>query len=350
MSPELLDDLRAAAHQALSADTGDVVDELDLAGLLVETALDGLGLGDREMVLVAIELGRTLSPSRFLPTVVLASTLLQHADTGVAAEVLAGLVAGDIACVVATADVEKPWTPPRPTALATATADGGWLLDGSLMAVSTPVEPDLVLAVAATADGAALFAVAAEHIDLTPVDQLDPARGLAEAVLSRAPAGLLATPAAAPGGIAAAYRRGLLAVGGEQLGVARASLETAVDYAKTRSQFGAPIGSFQAIKHRCAEMLLATELAEAVLDQAIGSETLVDAELAFTTATRAALFASESGVHIHGGIGFTWEHSAHRYLRRARVNATLLGPAVVHRTAIAASVDLTGVDKDGGWG
>jgi alkylation response protein AidB-like acyl-CoA dehydrogenase len=122
--------------------------------------------------------------------------------------------------------------------------------------------------------------------------------------------------------------------------VARACLETAVEYAKARNQFGSPIGSFQAIKHRCAEVLLDVEFADAVLELAVHSGTSVDAELAFIVATRAALSAAESSIQIHGGIGFTWEHSAHRYLRRARVNATLLGPSGVHRDAIAASAGL----------
>jgi alkylation response protein AidB-like acyl-CoA dehydrogenase len=117
-------------------------------------------------------------------------------------------------------------------------------------------------------------------------------------------------------------------------------LDAAVDYAKTRTQFGAPIGSFQAIKHRFAEVLLDVELAEAVLDQAVQSGARVDAELAFIVATRGALSATETCIHTHGGIGFTWEHPAHRYLRRARVNATLMGPAAVHRDAVAASAGL----------
>jgi alkylation response protein AidB-like acyl-CoA dehydrogenase len=113
-----------------------------------------------------------------------------------------------------------------------------------------------------------------------------------------------------------------------------------VDYAKTRTQFGAPIGSFQAIKHRCAEVLLDTELADATVQQAVDTGALADAELAFIVATRAAVSAAESCIHVHGGIGFTWEHSAHWYLRRARVNATLLGSPGLHRSAIAESAGL----------
>ncbi len=340
MSPELLEDLRTITRRALSAGSADVVDELDLAGLLVGSDLGGLGLGDREMALVGTELGRALSPSSFLSTAVLAATLLLQADSDAATEVLAGLVAGDVRCAVAVADAEAMWASSTAPVVAIAT-DGGWLLNGTIWGISTPAQPDTVLTVAVVDGDAALFAVAADDARITPADQLDPARGLIEVTLSEAPGRLLSGGDAAAKALAEGYRRGLLAIGAEQLGVARACLETAVEYAKTRSQFGSPIGSFQAIKHRCAEVLLDVELADAVIDQAVQTGARVDAELAFVKATRAALSAAESCIHIHGGIGFTWEHSAHWYFRRARVNATLMGPSAVHRDAIAASAGLT---------
>ena len=344
MSAELLEDLRTTTRQALSAGGGDVVDELDLAGLLIESDQGGLGLGDREMALVSTELGRALSPSSFLPTAVLAATLVTHAETEPAAGILTALAAGRMRCAVAVADVEAPWvSSQQPPVTAVSTADGGWRLSGSIWGISTPQmapQPDTILTVGAIGTEAALFAAAADDVEVAPADELDPARGLIRVALAQAPARLLAESRTAAGAIAETYRRGLLAVAAEQLGVARACLEQAVEYAKNRSQFGAPIGSFQAIKHRCAEVLLDVELADAVIDQAVQTGASVDAELAFIVATRAALSAAESCIHIHGGIGFTWEHWAHRYLRRARVNATLLGPATVHRDAIAASAGL----------
>lgn len=339
MGAELLEDLRTTTRQALAAGAADVIDELELAGLLVDSDGGGLGLGDREMVLVATELGSALSASGFLPTAVLAATLLARAETAGAAELLAALAAGDTRCAVAIADAS--WVRPTSAVVATSAADGGWLLSGTVLGLWTPSPPDTMLTVAAVDDGAALFALAANLVEVTPADQLDPARGLVEVALSQAPARLVAGPRTAAGAIAATYRRGLLAVSAEQLGAARTCLEMAVEHAKTRSQFGLPIGSFQAIKHRCAEVLLDVELADGVLDQAVQSEECVDAELAFIVATRAAVAAAESCIHIHGGIGFTWEHSAHRYLRRARVNATLMGAPGMHRDAIARSAGLT---------
>jgi alkylation response protein AidB-like acyl-CoA dehydrogenase len=341
VSAELLEDLRATTRRALSVGGGDVVDELDLAGLLIESDRGGLGLGDREMAVVSTELGHALSPSSFLAIAVLTATLLTHAESDTAADLLTALVAGRIRCAVAIADADAPWVSSRPPVTAASTADGGWLLDGTVWGISTPSRPDTILTVAGTDAGPALFAVAADVVEVAPADELDPARGLIRVALAQAPARLLAESRTAAGAIAETYRRGLLAVAAEQLGVARACLEQAVEYAKTRSQFGAPIGSFQAVKHRCAEVLLEAELADAVIDQAVQTAASVDAELAFIVATRAALSAAESCIHIHGGIGFTWEHRAHRYLRRARVNAALLGPVTVHRDAIAASVGLS---------
>ncbi|QLL09831.1 acyl-CoA dehydrogenase family protein [Mycobacterium vicinigordonae] len=336
MSSELLADLRTTTRQALSAGTGDVVDELDLAGLLVDSGRGGLGLGDREMVLVGTELGRALSPSAFLSTAVLAVALLAPGDTAAADETLAGVVAGDIRCAVALFDSESCWAA-TPAVDATEADGGGWLLSGTMWGISTPSRPHVIL----IHDGAALFAVAAGDVQIEVEDQLDPSRGLIKLELSRTPGRLLATPAVEA--IATAYRRGLLAVGAEQLGVARACLDMSVEHAKSRNQFGSPIGSFQAIKHRCAEVFLDVELAQAVLDHAVQTGVAADAELAFVVATRAALSSTDACIHIHGGIGFTWEHPAHRYLRRARVNATVMGASATHRDAIAASL---GIDTE----
>jgi alkylation response protein AidB-like acyl-CoA dehydrogenase len=211
---ELLEDLRTTTRGALSVGTGDVIDELDLDGLLVDSDRGGLGLGDREMVLVATELGRALSPSAFLPTAVLAATLLASADTEAAAELLATLAVGGSRCAVAVSDTKR-WASAEPTVAATPTPDDTWLLSGTAWAISTPSQPDTVLTIAAADDGAALFSVAADHVELTPADQLDPARGLVEVALSQALAWPLSGGDAAAGTIAEAYRRGLLAVGAE---------------------------------------------------------------------------------------------------------------------------------------
>lgn len=340
MSSELLEDLRATTRQALSSGSAeDVVNQLDLMGLLIDENHGGLGLGDREMVLVGEELGRSRSPSSFLPTVVLAATLLTHGDADATSGLLSSLPQTRYA--VAVAGPDGSWFS-APSAVTAARSSGGdWLLSGTAWGLTTPATPERLLTAAGTGDGAALFVAELDQVALRPADELDPLRGLVEVVLDRTSARLVASAGVAPDALRAAHRRALLAAGAEQLGVARACLEMTVEYAKTRNQFGAPIGSFQAIKHRCAEMLLDVELADAVLQQAAEHGVPDDAELAFILTTRAAVAAAESCIHIHGGIGFTWEHSAHWYLRRARVNATLLGSPGLHRNAIAKSVGLT---------
>ncbi|KUI29249.1 acyl-CoA dehydrogenase family protein [Mycobacterium sp. GA-2829] len=324
MNAELLDDLRATTREALTAaNGGDIVDQLDLSGLLVDDDRGGLGMGELEMVLVAEEIGRRAAKSSFLESAVLGATL-----SGVVVE-------PNLAVVIAGRD--GSWATASNDVSATSTEDGGWHVRGTAWAVAASPSPSRVIAPAATGAGVALFEV--EDIAFDAADEFDPGRGLIEVRLDAA-ARQLADPEATHQLLATAHRRALLAVGAEQLGVARACLEMTVEYAKTRSQFGAPIGSFQAIKHRCADVLLDTELADAVLKQAVHTGTLVDAELAFVVSTRAAVTAAESCIHIHGGIGFTWEHSAHWYLRRARSNATLLGAPGTHRAVIAESAGL----------
>ncbi|MCB0936633.1 MAG: acyl-CoA/acyl-ACP dehydrogenase [Mycobacterium sp.] len=335
MSDDMLDDLRATTRRALAADGADILDELGLAGLLVDYDRGGLGLGEREMTLVATELGRALSFSGFLATAVLGVTLLSDSDTAEAAGLLEELGSGQSRCAVASSS----WMPSAPTVIGQL-VDGHWAVSGSTLGLFTPSEPDTVLVAAATPAGTQLFSVAREYVSVTAADLLDPARGMAQLEFAAAAARLLAGPEQTEVATRRAYHRGLVAVAAEQLGIARMCLEMSVEYAKSRTQFGSPIGSFQAVKHRCAEVLLDVELGDAVLAEAVVGRSVVDDELAFIVATRAALAASDACIQIHGGIGFTWEHKAHWYFRRARVNATLMGPPSVHRAAIAGSLDL----------
>ncbi len=342
MSSDLLAELRATTRQALAADGGgDVVDQLDLGGLLVDTDLGGLGMGERELVLVGEELGRGLASSSFLPTAVLAASLLS-AGAPATDPLLKGLAHSKFA--VALSDADGVWlsTP----SVQAASTDSGWHLTGRSWGLTGPNGSTSVLVAAAAPDGVGVFMVEISAVEVTPAAELDPGRGLAAVDFVDTPAQLVVGEIAATTALSLAYRRALLGVASEQVGIARASLELAVEYAKTRTQFGASIGSFQAIKHRAADVLLDVEMADALVAQAVESGDLSDAQLAFVVASRAAVFAVESCIHIHGGIGFTWEHSAHWYLRRARVNASLLGPSGAHRAAIAESAGLAAAEGD----
>ncbi|ORA67157.1 hypothetical protein BST23_07310 [Mycolicibacterium elephantis] len=340
MSSDLLEDLRKTTRQALTAGGGDVVDQLDLAALLLDGQTGGLGMGEREMVLVGEEIGRQPAPSAFLPSVILAATLLSHGNVD-GVELAKDLARNRYA--VALAGLNAAGTAMPPAVVATG-GPGGWLLDGTSWGLAPPSDFDALLVVAGTGTGLALFVADGTAATVT-ADQLDPSRGLIEVTFERVPGRMAVEAPAAAGALRAAYRRAVLAVAAEQLGVARACLEMAVEHAKTRNQFGAPIGSFQAIKHRCAEVLLDTEFADAAIQQAIQSTGFDDLELAFLVATKAAVSAAQSCIHVHGGIGFTWEHRTHWYLRRARVNATLFGPPGMHRNAIAESVGVNAAGR-----
>ncbi|MGV0643927.1 acyl-CoA dehydrogenase family protein [Mycolicibacterium sp. XJ2546] len=341
MSSDLLEDLRKTTRQALTAGGGDVVDQLDLVGLLLDGQSGGLGMGEREMVLVGEEIGRQTAPSAFLPSVILAATLLSHGNVD-GIELTKELAGNRYA--VALAGLNTAATAMPPAAVVATGGTGGWLLDGTSWGLAPPCDFDAVLVVAVSGPGLALFVADGTAATVT-ADQLDPSRGLVEVTLERAPARIAVEATAAAGALRAAYRRAVLTVAAEQLGVARACLEMAVEHAKTRNQFGAPIGSFQAIKHRCAEVLLDAEFADAAIQQAIQTTGFDDLELAFLVATRAAVSAAQSCIHVHGGIGFTWEHPAHWYLRRAKVNATLFGPPSMHRNAIAESVGVNAAGR-----
>lgn len=343
MSTDLLEELRRTARHALTAGGGDVVDQLDLTGLLLGGEAGGLGMGEREMVLVGEEIGRQAASSAFLSNAVLAATLLAQADAGATA-ISKALAHNRYAVTLAGLNDAKRGEPPA--VVATADIEGEWLLDGASWCLAPPSSADTVLVVAATGSGPAVFVAEGQAAAVTTADELDPGRGLLAVTFEQVPARPVVKASAAPGAIRAAYRRAVLAVAAEQLGLARACLEMSVEYAKTRTQFGAPIGSFQAIKHRCAEVLLDVEFADAAIQQAIGATAPEELELAFIVATRAAVSAARTCIHVHGGIGFTWEHRAHWYLRRARINATLFGSPSVHRDVIAESVGLAGARRE----
>jgi alkylation response protein AidB-like acyl-CoA dehydrogenase len=179
---------------------------------------------------------------------------------------------------------------------------------------------------------------------VTPLPALDQTRQLARIELSGAPGRLIGAEGAAGPVIAAVQDRAALALAADSLGVAERALELTVAYARTRQQFGRPIGSFQAVKHKCADMLKSVELARSGLYYAAHAADAEPAELTAAAAIAkiqcceaAALVTGES-IQIHGGIGFTWEHDAHLYFKRARASAALLGDLTFHRERLLQAI------------
>ena len=282
-------------------------------GLHVDEALGGEGYGLPELAVVLEELGRACVPGPFLPTV-LAAAVIQAAGKETAADIVPGLATGEAVGAVALAG-QLDGEP-----------DGdGWCVSGTVRAVVSGHLADVLVARA----GDGWYALTADEFTATELASLDPTRRVAEVHVDGA---------AVPGarrldGVDTERVRDLAAVvlAAEAVGVAQWCVETASEYAKVREQFGRPIGQFQGVKHKCADMLAQTELARAAAwDAARAAEepdvAPLTAAAAASLAVDAAYRAAKDCIQVHGGIGFTWEHDAHLYLKRATTTRQLLGP------------------------
>jgi alkylation response protein AidB-like acyl-CoA dehydrogenase len=318
-----------------------MAEQLGLQSLALPTEHGGDGYGFVELRVVLEEMGRTLLAGPFLSTVVLAgSTLVASGDATAQAAHLPGIAAGKSTATLAVAEADGAW---RTDGLATEAVrtDAGWRLRGEKWFVLDGATADLVLVVARTADGPGLFAVSGDAAGLTriPLRTLDPTRRLARLTFADAPA----VPVGQVGGAAAVVDRVLdlatAALAAEQVGGARACLEASVAYARDRVQFGRAIGSFQAVKHKCADMFTRVQLASAAAEEAANAIAGVEgapapevaAAVAHIVCSEAFMFVAAENIQVHGGIGFTWEHPAHLYFRRAKSSQLLFGgPAVYH--------------------
>ena len=216
---------------------------------------------------------------------------------------------------------------------------GNWTLTGKKNFVLDGMIADLVLVVARSTAGPSLFAVDREAPGLRaePMTTLDPTRPMATLTFDQVPAVLVGAEGQGGRLMSQVLDLACVALAAEQAGGARRCLQMSAGYARTRFQFGRAIGSFQAVKHKCADMLVRVELAEATAREAArladeaAPEFAVAAATAHICCSQAYLFAATENIQVHGGIGFTWEHPAHLYFRRAK-SAELLfgGPAVYH--------------------
>jgi acyl-CoA dehydrogenase len=312
---------------------------LGLAGLLVPEELGGAGAGHVEVGIVQEELGRGLAPTPFFATAVLGvDALLLSEDITAQQRYLPAVADGQLRLAVAVGEGSATWVD---EAVATsATRDGEqWLLTGTKDFVIDGATADVVLVFAATPEGQSLFAVpaAARGLTRTPLTTMDGTRKQARLTFDRSPASLVGQVGAGGEIAAALLDRALVALAAEQVGGTARVLEMAADYARTRVQFGRQIGSFQAIKHRCADMLIDLERARAAAHHGLWSieespgELPAAARLAKVFCSDAYFDAAASNIQVHGGIGFTWEHSAHLYYRRAKSSQLMFGTPGRHR-------------------
>jgi alkylation response protein AidB-like acyl-CoA dehydrogenase len=310
--------------------------ELGVAAVGVPEEHGGLGLGAAGLAVVLEEGGRVLVPMPLLGSMVHAQELLvASGDDALLEEVMPDLLSGRVVAAVADRDGITP---------ATAVRDGeGWLLSGTKSAVLDGVSADVFLVVAATESGPSLFLVDGGAVSREAATSLDLTRDFARLVLDGAPGRLVGDWVALSAAVTPTLT---LAVAAEAIGSAEACLEAAVGYAKTRVQFGREIGSFQAVKHMLADVAVLVDDARSALDHAMWaathhpSESALTASMAAVTATTAHLQASADNIQVHGGIGFTWEHTAHLHFRRARSNAALFGDVRHHHENVLSALGL----------
>ncbi len=309
--------------------------ELGLAGLLVPEERGGAGASAREAAVVMEELGRAVAPVPFLTSAVIATTVLLDAE----GDLLAALAAGE-----RTAALAVPLSTPPDGALPAAKVDAGGRLTGAITSVAGAVEADVLLVPAATGDGVAVYAVPASAAGIVPVVSLDMTRQLADITFDGVPGELVVVDGEPA--VRRALQAGAALLASEQLGVARWCLETTVAYLNDRRQFGRVVGGFQALKHRLADLYTGVESANAAARYAAAALAVADPDVPVATAVAQAfcgdlaVTAAEEAVQLHGGIGMTWEHPAHLYLKRAKADQIALGTPGAHRARLAGLIDL----------
>jgi alkylation response protein AidB-like acyl-CoA dehydrogenase len=303
--------------------------QLGLAGLATPVEYGGAGAGFQELVTVLEQTGRVLLSAPYLASAVFAGQALLLAAEPARAEYIRRVASGRLVATLASAFAEE-----GAAAGTTARREAEtWLLDADLDLVLNAGQAEVILFVAGGCDGPALFAVepAADGVEIIPRAALDQTRRFARVRLQSVPARWLGpmTPAASQrlGQVVA------LALAAEAIGGAAACLDASVGYARLRRQFGRPIGSFQAIQHKCADTLTQLENARSAVHYAAWALDAADPDavtavgVAVIAATEAFFHAATENIQIHGGVGFTWEHDAHLYLKRATSDRLLLDPS-----------------------
>jgi alkylation response protein AidB-like acyl-CoA dehydrogenase len=323
-------------------------EQLGLQGLAIPEEHGGQGFGFVELGIVLEEMGRALLCAPYFSSVVLAANLLLvSGDESAQAAHLPGIASGETIATVALAEDAGRWDEQGITLEATESV-GSWTLTGHKMYVLDGHIADLVLVPARTPSGISIFAVAGDAGGLTrtPLSTMDQTRKQARLELSGVAGTLVGTEGQGWATLTKTLDLAAVALANEQVGGAQKVLEMSVQYAKDRIQFGRPIGSFQAIKHKCADMLLEVESAKSAAYYGSwcaaedNDELPVMASLAKAYCSDAYFHAAAENIQIHGGIGFTWEHPAHLYFKRAKTTELLFGDPSYHRELLAQRIGI----------
>jgi alkylation response protein AidB-like acyl-CoA dehydrogenase len=331
--------------------------QLGLQGLAIPEEYGGSGYSYVELIVVLEEMGRALLAAPYFSTVALAANAILHSgDDAAKKELLGGIASGETIATLALTEDNGRWDAEGITATATpasaagsgSTGGDGYTIDGHKMFVLDGHTANLIIVAAKTGDSISLFTVAGDAAGLTrtPLATMDQTRKQARLEFSGTPAKLLGTEGEGWPVLSRVLDLAAVALAAEQVGGAQKCLEMSVDYAKVRVQFGRPIGSFQAIKHKCADMLLEVESAKSAAYYAgwaaaeLNDELPTVASLAKAYCSDAYFHAAAENIQIHGGIGFTWEHDAHLYFKRAKSSQLLLGDPTYHRELLAQRIGI----------
>ncbi len=325
--------------------------EVGCAGLLIPESLGGAGASYREVAVVAEELGRAVAPVPFLGSAVIATTaLLAAGDTELLPQLASGALTASLTIPFAAGPRTRPETTVRLDAPQRGDGPGDYRLTGTITGLADTLPAGLlIIPVDSVPYGLYAVRVSDPGVGKRPFVSLDMTRQLCEVRLEEVAARRIAAGPAAERAVAAALLAGAGIVASEQLGLAEQCLDTTVAYVKERRQFARPIGGFQAIKHRLADLWVSVTQARAAaryaadwLAAGFGPETTLAVALAKAACSDTALKAAQEMIQLHGGIGFTWEHPAHLYLKRAKADSLGLGTADAHRASLDVLANLPG--------
>jgi alkylation response protein AidB-like acyl-CoA dehydrogenase len=323
-------------------------EQMGLQGLHIPEEFGGSGYTQIELGVVLEEMGRRLLCAPFFSTVVLAAnTLIHSGDEQAKAKYLPGIASGETTATLAFTEPSGKWDESGITTEASSSGDD-WTLSGAKSFVLDGHVASLILVAARTESGTSLFAVDGEAsgLERTALSTMDQTRKQAKLEFSDTPATLIGTEGHGWDVLSTVLDLAAVSLAAEQVGGAQFVLDMAVQYAKDRVQFGRPIGSFQAIKHKCADMLLEVESAKSAAYYGMWCASEMNEELP-SVASLAKAYCSEAYFHaaaeniqIHGGIGFTWEHPAHLYFKRAKSSELLFGDPTYHRELLAQRIGI----------
>ncbi|HXY94242.1 MAG TPA: acyl-CoA dehydrogenase family protein [Acidimicrobiia bacterium] len=330
-----------------------MANELGLQSLHIPEEYGGQGFTFVELAIVLEEMGRVLLCAPYFSSVVLAADAIMNAgDDGQKGELLPGIASGETIATLAFTEPNGKWDASGIEMVAGGSG-GNYTLSGTKMFVIDGHTANLVVVAARTEgssgeDGISFFAVDGDASGLTrtPLATMDQTRKQARLDFENVAARPIGEPGSAWPALSKTLDQAAVGLANEMVGGAQKVLEMSVEYAKVRVQFGRPIGSFQAIKHKCADMLLEVESGKSAAYYAAwaaaedNEELPVAASLAKAYCSDAYFHAAAENIQIHGGIGFTWEHDAHLYFKRAKSSEILLGDATYHRELLAQRIGI----------